>query len=108
RSATLTYDGSGRLSSITDIIGLTSSFSYDANSLVNSMTTPYGTTSFSYTAPGTSGPPRFVQVTDPLGLNEREEWLEPTPIPDSDPAATVPQGMPVPLTNQFLTFRDSF
>jgi len=108
RSATLTYDSSGRLSSITDVIGLTSSFSYDANSLVNALTTPYGTTSFSYTAPGTSAPPRFVQVTDPLGYHEREEWLEPAPIPDSDPAATVPQGMPVAPTNQYLTYRDSF
>jgi hypothetical protein len=40
------------------------------------LTTPYGTTSFTYTAPGTSAPPRFVQATDPLGLSEREEWLE--------------------------------
>jgi RHS repeat-associated protein len=108
RSASLTYDSSGRLSSITDIIGLTSSFTYDSNSLVNSLTTPYGTTSFAYTAPGPSAPPRFVQVTDPLGYNERVEWLEPAPIPDSDPVATVPQGMPMSPTNQFLTFRDSF
>ena len=67
RDATLTYDSSGRLSSITDILGLTSSFTYDGNSLVNSLTTPYGTTNFAYTAPGTSAPPRFVQATDPLG-----------------------------------------
>lgn len=108
RSASLTYDSSYRLSSITDIIGLTSSFTYDANSLVNSLTTPYGTTTFAYTAPGTSSPPRFVQVTDPLGNSEREEWLEPAPIPDSDPAATVPVGMPVSPTNQYLTYRNSF
>lgn len=108
RSANLTYDSSGRLSSITDVLGLTSSFTYDANSLVNALTTPYGTTNFAYTAPGTGAPPRFVQVTDPLGYNEREEWLEPAPIADSDPAATVPQGMPVSLTNAFLTYRDSF
>jgi RHS repeat-associated protein len=108
RSAALTYDSSGRLSSITDVLGLVSSFSYDTNSLVNALTTAYGTTSFAYTAPGTNSPPRFVQVTDPLGYHEREEWLEPAPIPDSDPAATVPQGMPVSLTNAFLTYRDSF
>ena len=108
RYATLAYDGNGRLTSITDVLGLTSSFTYDANSLVNSMTTPYGTTNFAYTAPGTSNPPRFVQVTDPLGFNEREEWLEPAPIPDSDPSNTVPQGMPVAPSNQYLTYRDSF
>lgn len=106
RSASLTYDASGRLSAITDVLGLTSSFAYDANSLVDAMTTPYGTTNFAYTAPGTSGPPRFVQITDPLGYSERLEWLEPAPIPDSDPAATVPQGMAT--TNQYLTYRDSF
>jgi RHS repeat-associated protein len=108
RSAVLTYDGNYRLSSITDIIGLTSSFAYDANSLVNSLTTPYGTTSFAYTAPGTAAPPRYVQVTDPLGHSEREEWLEPAPVSASDPSGTVPQGMPVGTTNNYLQYRDSF
>ncbi len=108
RSAVLAYDNQGRLASITDIIGLTSSFTYDANSLINALTTPYGTTRFSYTAPGTSTPPRFVQVTDPLGNKEREEWLEPAPIPASDPTATVPVGMPLPLSNGYLNYRNSF
>ncbi len=108
RSAVLTYDGQGRLASITDIIGLTSSFTYDSNSLINALTTPYGTTRFSYTSPGTSSPPRFVQVTDPLGNKEREEWLEPAPIPFSDPTTAVPVGMPLPLTNTYLPYRNSF
>jgi RHS repeat-associated protein len=109
RSATFTYDIYSRLSSITDILGLTSSFTYDANSLVDAMTTPYGTTNFAYTAPGTAGPPRFLDITDPLGYHEREEWVEPGPnIPDSDPTATVPTGMPVPLDNEYLEYRDSF
>jgi len=108
RSAVLAYDASSRLSSITDVLGLTSSFAYDANSLVNSLTTPYGTTSFSYTAPGTGGPPRFLQITDPLGFSEREEWLEPAPVPGSDPANTVPQGMPLTPYNAYLSYRDSF
>ncbi|MVA82646.1 peptidase C39 [Agrobacterium vitis] len=107
RSAGLTYDSDGRLTSITDIIGIKSSFTYDANSLVNSMTTPYGTTSFAYTAPGTSNPPRFVQVTDPLGLKEREEWVDPAPVPDMDPSSTVPAGMPYTPTNQYLNYRNS-
>ncbi|MBB3428898.1 RHS repeat-associated protein [Rhizobium sp. BK312] len=108
RSAVLAYDGQGRLASITDVIGLTSSFTYDSNSLINALITPYGTTRFSYTPPGTSSPPRFVQVTDPLGNKEREEWLEPAPIPFSDPTATVPVGMPLPLTNTYLPYRNSF
>jgi hypothetical protein len=48
-----------------------------------------------------------------MGFKQREEWREdwspnPSPIPDSDPANTVPQGMPTPLSNQFLTYRNSF
>jgi RHS repeat-associated protein len=102
RSAVLTYDGSGRLSSITDVIGLTSSFTYDASSLVNSMTTPYGTTQFAYAGTGNS---RYVLVTDPLGYNEREESLQPAPVPFQEPV--VPQGIIAPL-NQYLVYRDSF
>ena len=108
RSAVLTYDVTGRLTSITDIIGLKSQFSYDANSLVNALTTPYGTTSFAYTAPGASGPPRYVEVTDPLGNHERVEWLEPAPVPNSEPSNTVPQGMPLTPTNNYLVYRNSF
>jgi RHS repeat-associated protein len=107
RRAVLNYNGDF-LSSITDTLGLTSTFGYDFNALVDSMTTPYGTTNFSYTSAGASGPPLFVDVEDPLGYHERVEWLEPAPISDSDPAATVPQGMPISLTNQWLEYRDSF
>jgi RHS repeat-associated protein len=102
RSASLTYDGSGRLSSITDVIGLTSSFTYDASSLVNSMTTPYGTTQFAY---GGTVNARFLQITDPLGYSEREENLAPAPVPFSEPV--VPQGIIAPF-NQYLNYRDSF
>src|SRR6202000_2027711 len=78
----------------------------DSNSLVNSMTTPYGTTSFSYTAPGGIGA-RYLDVTDPLGLHEREEWIEPMG-PNTDPSASVPTGMPVFLENIELSYRNSF
>ncbi len=100
RSANLAYDGNGRLTSITDIIGLTSQFTYDASSLVNSLTTPYGTTQFAY---GGTGSTRFVQVTDPLGLKEREESLQPAPVASSD--AIVPNMNPF---NAYLNYRDSF
>ena len=106
RSATLTYNSFGNLSAITDVLGITSSFGYDTNQLVNSLTTPYGTTTFSYTAPGTSGPPRFLQVTDAMGFSEREEWIEPGPTPSTDPPATVPTGMPTGNSN--LQYRNSY
>ena len=101
RSATLTYNSSGQLSSMTDVLGLTSTFTYDSSGLVHSMTTPYGTTQFAY---GGTGNLRFVDVTDPLGLHEREENPQPAPVADSDPLT--PQTMNV--SNQFLEYRDSF
>ena len=108
RSAKFTYNAAKRLASITDVIGITSSVTYDANAYVDSLTTPYGTTSFAYTAPGTSMPPRFVEITDPLGYHEREEWLEPAPVPSSEASPDVPVGMPISLTNAYLEYRDSF
>ena len=40
----IAHDSSNRLSQITDVLGLVSQFSYDSSSLINAMTTPYGTT----------------------------------------------------------------
>ena len=108
RSAQLTYDSSGRLSSITDILGLTSKFTYDASSLVNTMTTPYGTTAFTY---GESGTYRYLSATDPLGRTERVEWDQPAPassnLPFSEPNNLVPLGVVNPF-NQYITGRDTF
>jgi hypothetical protein len=42
---------------------------------------------------GGSGNQRFVEAVDPLGDHEREETLQPAPVPFSDPANTVPQGI---------------
>jgi RHS repeat-associated protein len=110
RSATLTYDG-GRLSTITDVLPLTSSFHYDAAGLVDSMKTPYGTTSFAYGDTATADQrfvQRFVQATDPLGHTERLEYRQPAPgIPTSDPDSTVPAGIIGPF-NLFIDGRNTF
>jgi RHS repeat-associated protein len=120
RSATLTYDN-GRLSTITDVLGLNSHFTYDPAGLVNSMTTPYGTTTFDFgdinpllnkCQPNPGRPSecngRFVQATDPLGHIERLEFRQQAPgIPNKDPDNTVPQGIVAPL-NQDLEFRNTF
>jgi YD repeat-containing protein len=102
RSAVLSYDGNRRLSSITDIIGLTSHFTYDASSLVNALTTPYGTTHFSY---GGTGNRRFLNIVDPLGFGEREETFQPASVPFSE--RNVPIGIIAPF-NAYLNYRDSF
>jgi YD repeat-containing protein len=100
RFATLNYDASGRLSSITDVLGLSSSFGYDASGLVNSMTTPYGTSSFSY---GSSGTTRFLNMTDPLNLTERVEFVHQAPgMTYADPVA------PPGVNNDYLYFRNTF
>jgi RHS repeat-associated protein len=105
RSAQLAYDSSGRLSQITDVLGLTSKFSYDSSSLVNALTTPYGTTTFIY---GDNGNQRYLQATDPLGQTERLEWFQGvSTIPSSDPANTLPAGI-VNIYNSLLQNRNTF
>jgi RHS repeat-associated protein len=102
RSAVLSYDANRRLSSITDIIGLTSRFTYDAASLVDSLSTPYGATRFSY---GGTGNRRFLNIVDPLGFGEREETFQPASVPFSE--RNVPIGLIAPF-NAYLNYRDSF
>jgi YD repeat-containing protein len=46
RSASFTYTAAGQLASITDVLGLTSSFGYGGDDFIVLMTTPYGTTTF--------------------------------------------------------------
>jgi RHS repeat-associated protein len=92
RGASLTYDGGGRLSQIKDVIGFTSNFTYDNSNLVNSMTTPYGTTTFVFGSGVAIGPYRFIEITDPLGKSERVEYLQGAPgIPSED--SPVPDGI---------------
>jgi YD repeat-containing protein len=110
RSAHLSYDASGRLIQITDVLGLTSQFTYDAASIINALTTPYGTTRFAY-SDSSSNPTgdvtRYLNATDPLGNTERMEYRVGAPgSPYSDPAATVPTGMNT--YNAYLYYRDSF
>jgi len=105
RSATLTYDSAGRLIQITDVIGLVSKYTYDANSLVDALTTPYGTTNFSY---GQNGNSLYLQATDPLGNTERLEYIQGAPgMPFSDPSNTVPTGIIAPF-NEYLNDRDTY
>lgn len=99
RYASLNYDASGRLNSISDVLGLTSSFTYDASGLVNTMTTPYGTSGFAY---GTSGTTRTLAITDPMGFNEVIQFVHSAPgMPYSDPVA------PPGVSNAYLQYRNT-
>lgn len=74
RSATLAYNGSFYLSSITDVLGIQSSFSY-TSSFINTLTTPYGNTTFAFTESGTNPVlSRTLTTTDPLSKVERLEY----------------------------------
>ncbi|HSB97277.1 MAG TPA: RHS repeat-associated core domain-containing protein [Spongiibacteraceae bacterium] len=102
RSAQMTYDASNRLSQITDAVGLTSKFTYDTSGLVNSLTTPYGTTNFAFAGTGVS---RWLEITDPLGFTERAEFRHTAPgIPYSE--AKVPVG--INPFNQYVDSRNTF
>jgi RHS repeat-associated protein len=86
RSATLTYTDGGQLASITDIIGLVSRFSYGDGDFISALQTPYGTTTFRRET--SSGYPRVVEATDPLGGTERLEFH----FLQDGAAAAVPSG----------------
>jgi RHS repeat-associated protein len=72
KSASFTYDAQGRLASVTDALGLTTTFAYQgATTFVSSMTTPYGTTSFTFQQGSGFA---ILESTDPLGQKQRVEY----------------------------------
>ena len=80
RSASFVYtdtQGARRLTTIQDVYGILSSFTYDPNGWIDSLTTPYGTTTFSLSS-FKIGPSysliRFIEATDPHGDKERIEY----------------------------------
>lgn len=105
RTATFDYDTSGRLIKITDVIGLTSQFAYETDSgFVNTLITPYGTTTFSKTE---VAPIRSVDINYPNGERERVEFNESESSTTMISAAnTVPQGMAT--YNNNLHYRNTY
>lgn len=74
RECSIVYDTAGRLEAITDVIGITSAFTYQSTStFVNTMVTPYGTSSFAF---GESGRDRWLALTDTAGATERIEYYD--------------------------------
>ncbi len=100
RFATFSYDASGRLSSITDMIGIVSTFQYNASDFINSMTTPYGTTSFVASDVNSI---RSLETHYPLGEQERVEYRENAPgINMTEDVA------PSNAYNTYLVYRNTF
>ena len=101
RFATFEYT-SGKLTKITDPIGIESEFGYASGSdFINSMTTPYGTSTF---AKGESGNlMRWLEATDPRGGRERVEYNNAAPNIVSTEASAPPG-----VYNSGLQFRNTF
>ena len=101
KSASFSYTG-GKLTQITDPVGIVSQFGWEDSSFIKVLTTPYGSTTFAHG--GTRSNP-WVEATDPLGGKERVEYRDQAPgIPAADPSNTVPTG----FTNSQLDVRNSF
>ncbi len=112
RTAVLAYNAAGELERLTDMIGLTSTFTYDAAEFITAMVTPYGTNTFTKVQ-GTPIYNRTVTATDPLGQQERIQFIEPIDLPTtapSVPAAVTVGGVSVPFRAETarLGFRNSF
>lgn len=110
RKAILNYDANGRLQSIKDAINLSSSFTYNANGYIDSMTTPYGITSFATSSPTNDNLSRWLEVTDPLLFKERFEYkqaLTNPSVPATEPSFMLPQGI-IALDNNYLNYANSY
>jgi len=127
RSASFTYNSNGQLVTSTDVLGITSTFTYGfinsagqtqngngipadtssgpgSTNLITSLTTPYGTTTFTASNTFTFNVEvgRTIMATDPLGGQEMLEWANPAPISDSE------QAPPAGFVDQFLEYRSCF
>jgi RHS repeat-associated protein len=100
RYALFTYTN-GELASITDPIGIQSQFSYATGTdFINTMVTPYGTSSFTT---GLNGTNRWIEMTDPLGGLERVEYRDNAPgIGATETVA------PAGMTNSALDVANTF
>jgi YD repeat-containing protein len=107
RSASFTYNSGGQLTQITDEIGMSSQFAYGANDFVQTLTTPYGATTFVLTGTTTTanGAVTSLAATEPNGAQQRIDAVQISTItPDSE--TVVPAGMPT--TNEYLEYRNSY
>src|SRR5579862_2910657 len=107
RFTTFGYNGSGQLTKITDEIGISSQFVYGGNDFIQTLTTPYGATSFSYNVT-IDGNTQTLIATEPSGAQQRVDAVETSTVtPSSDPPATVPSGA-VFDNNGHLQYRNSY
>lgn len=95
-----------RLVSITDPVGIVSSFAYDATGFMTSLTTPYGTSKFS-TGGGEENLLRWLEAKDPQGDVERVEFHS-NVDPSTISASPLPSGAGVSTAPQYRQYRNTF
>ncbi len=118
------YDEDGLLTNLTDVVGLSSSFTYsnyDSVPLLAKLTTPYGDTHFDYVEPDAclcfGGDTSAIHVVEPNGANHLYVYKDSsTFVPNSYDDA--PEGVPVAtstttaldggLCNYNMMYRNSF
>ncbi len=114
RYAQFTYDTSGRLSTVTDALGITSTFTYSTTepTFITTLTTPYGTSTFSDAVDPNDtveSNTRSLTLTDPLGYTDYLYYYPNyTIIPAYDPASTLPTGMSPGVYNGLQQYRNMF
>ena len=109
RFASFDYDSLGRLTNITDVIGLHSQLVYeDTGDFINSLITPYGTTSFtaSHNTTDPTRPTRALETVYPDGSRDRVEYITAFDGPPERPDS-VPTGIGVPY-DEHLAGRTTF
>jgi RHS repeat-associated protein len=95
----------GELQSITDAVGNQSSFIYGAGNFINTLTTPYGTTHFTYTLTG--GNTRSLIALEPNGAQQRVDGVDDNAsAPASVPSSQVPSVGNFSIGN--MNYRNSY
>jgi YD repeat-containing protein len=122
RSAQVEYDSSGRLFRITDLAGMTSTFTYDTSDVtfINKMTTPYSDTTFSYqfasdnsTGSSPDNLMRKLTITDPTSAQECILYEDTSSLPTSDAVSPTVTDWPTvgtttTMPNLYNEFRNTF
>ena len=98
RTASMAYDNNGQLTNITDVAGISSSFTYDYRFWPLTMVTPYGATSFAITDASTNDVvlnSRTILITEPDGSHQLYRYTDKAPaIPGTYASGNVPATSP--------------
>jgi RHS repeat-associated protein len=110
RAATFAYTADGSfLASITDTLGIKSSYAYSSGDLIKELTTPYGTTSFVAVDDVNNNDQRYLTITDTLGRVSHVEFQQ---APPGSQDTDLPSGSPIPTglatTDGLMEWRNTY